>query len=177
MNKAVLLLSLSVVTLAGCASSHSPSVYQSGQVQAPMRVRIATVIDIREVEIEGRQTGVGASAGATTGAVLGSATGSRHGIVGGIAGAVVGGIAGAVIEKAASGKKGIEILYRLDGGNEIMALVQEQDSDNPIKVGDRVRITEGSFTARAIPLSGALANAAPQPATVPISATPIPAAK
>lgn len=164
----VCLILFSVLIATGCASSHKPNVYQSGQVQAPMRVRLATVIDTKIVEIEGRQTGVGASSGAAAGAVIGGRSGSRHGIIGGIAGAVVGGVAGTVVEKAASGKQGIEILYRLDGSDEIMALVQELDPENPIKAGDRVRITEGSFTARAIPLTGVLA-ATPPPQTTNLS--------
>jgi outer membrane lipoprotein SlyB len=140
-----------VLFIAGCATSQKANVYQTGAVQQQMRVKLATVIDVREVDIEPRPTGAGASAGATAGAVIGTNTG-RGGVVEGIAGAVIGGVAGAMAEKGLSAKKGQEIVYQVDGTSETLALVQEKD-ETPLKVGDRVRLIEGSFSARLVKLA------------------------
>lgn len=153
MNKCVVVLMCSLLTvLAGCASSYKPSTYQAGQVQQQMRVKLATVVDIREVDIEMKSTGTGAAVGASAAAVAASNSYYRGGssVAAGIAGVVIGGLVGAATEKSVNTKKGIEILYRLDGTTDLLALVQEQESDNPIQVGDRIRIIEGSFAARAV---------------------------
>jgi outer membrane lipoprotein SlyB len=133
--------------LVGCASSYKANVYQGGQAQQAMRIKIATVMEIREVEISAQNTGTGATVGAAAGGVVGTYNGStRGGILSGLAGAVIGGVVGNAAEKAVNAKKGIEITYKLDGTGEIMALVQEQDDADPIKVGDRIKIVEGSST-------------------------------
>lgn len=132
----------------GCATSQKQNVYQTGAVQQQMRVKLATVIDAREVDIEVRPTGVGASAGTAAGSVLAAGYG-RGGVVEGIAGAVVGGVAGHMIEKGVNAKKGQEIIYQVDGSQDTLAIVQEID-DTPLKAGDRVRLIEGSFSARLV---------------------------
>lgn len=136
--------------LAGCATSQKQNVYQTGAVQQQMKVKLATVLDVREVDIEAKPSGTGASTGATAGAVIGTGTG-RGGVVEGIAGAVVVGVAGHLAEKGLSSKKGQEIIYRIDGAADTLALVQEMD-DTPLKPGDRVRLIEGSFSARLVKL-------------------------
>ena len=142
---------LAVVGLSGCASSYKPGVYQAGQVQQKMKVVMATVDSVREVEIEAKPSGAGAAAGAGIGGVAGMGSpGTHSGVIGSIAGAVVGGIAGHIAEKAVNQKTGVEIVYRPDGGNDLLALVQEKDEAVQFKKGDRVRIMEGSFSARAV---------------------------
>lgn len=139
-------LLLASLVLAGCASSYKPNVYQGGQAQQAMRVKLATVIEIREVEIAAQNTGTGAATGAAVGGVVGAYSGSRGGIVSSIAGALVGGVLGNAVEKGVNAKKGIEITYRLDGSNDLMALVQEQDEADPIKAGDRIKVIGGATT-------------------------------
>ncbi|TCJ20155.1 hypothetical protein EZJ19_00860 [Parasulfuritortus cantonensis] len=147
MQKAVLMaVALASLLLAGCASSYKPNVYQGGQAQQAMKVKLATVVEVREVEIAAQNTGTGATAGAAVGGVVGAYSGSRGGIVSSIAGALVGGLVGNVVEKGVNAKKGVEITYRLEGSNEVMALVQEQDEADPIRVGDRIKIVEGATT-------------------------------
>lgn len=150
MKKTTLALAvvLGAAMMTGCAS-YKAQTYNSNQAMQPMRVKYATVLEIREVEIQGQSTGTGAGSGAALGGIAGYTSGSRAGVAGAVAGAVVGGLAGAGIEHVAQKKTGIEITYRLENG-EVMALVQEQDDKNPIGVGDRVRIIEGSFSARAV---------------------------
>lgn len=141
-----------LVLTTGCASSLKQNSYQTGAVQQKMKVTLATVIDVREVDIEVRPSGAGASAGTAAGGVIGGGYGGNRGsIVSGIAGAVIGGVAGTLADKAVNAKKGQEIVFKIDGTNETQALVQEVD-DDPIRVGDRVRLMEGSFSARLVKL-------------------------
>ena len=156
MRKMALLLLAASLTLAGCASSQKAGVYQTGQVQTKMKVVLATVIDVREVDIEATPTGGGTGAGAAAGAVIGSGSGSGKGaVVGAIGGAVVGGVAGTLAERAVNSKKGIEIIYRPEGSTDALALVQEKDEANDIRPGDRVRILESQFNVRAVRLAQA----------------------
>ncbi len=134
------------LVLTGCAASYKPNVYQGGQAQQAMKVKLATVIEVREVEIAAENTGTGATVGAAIGGTAGAYSGSRSGIVSSIAGALIGGVVGNAAEKGINAKKGVEITYRLEGSNEVMALVQEQDEADPIKVGDRIKIVEGATT-------------------------------
>lgn len=153
MNKTlVAAMMLGMLSMTGCAS-YKAETYQSNQAMQPMRVKYATVLEIREVEIQRQSTGVGAGSGAALGGIAGYTSGSRAGVAGAVAGTVVGGLAGAAAEHVLQKETGIEITYRLESG-EVMALVQEQDDKNPISVGDRVRIIEGSFGARVVKAQG-----------------------
>jgi outer membrane lipoprotein SlyB len=144
-----LFLAVAVIALSGCAStSYKPGVYQTGQVQQAMRVKYATVLELREVEIEGKPTGAGGSAGSAAGAVASLYAPNRGGLLTSIAGAVIGGVVGNLAEKQLSTKKGLEITYRPDGSADAMVVVQEMDSSNPIKVGDHIKIVEGSFMTK-----------------------------
>lgn len=147
-----------LVLTTGCATSQKQNSYQTGAVQQKMKVTLATVIDVREVDIEVRPSGAGAAAGTTAGAVVGGGYGGNRGsIVSGIAGALIGGVAGTLADKAVNAKKGQEIVFKIDGANETQALVQEVD-DDPIRVGDRVRLMEGSFSARLVKLGATAAR-------------------
>ncbi|WP_366141919.1 glycine zipper 2TM domain-containing protein [Propionivibrio sp.] len=139
----VLLISL---ILAGCATSKSGDVYSRDQARREMLVRSGVVESIREVTMEGTQSGVGGLAGAAVGGVAGSNVGGGKGqIVGAIFGAVLGGMAGSAIEESASKKNALEITVRLDGG-QLIAVVQEMgEIFNP---GERVRILSGNGSTR-----------------------------
>ncbi len=156
----IILAGAVVLSAVGCASSQKQNVYSTGAVQQKMKVTLATVVDVREVDIEAKPTGSGTSAGVAAGAVIGAgagrplATSGKNAIVAGIAGAVIGGVAGTLAEKGLNAKKGQEVIFKVDGTTDAQALVQELD-DDPIKVGDRVRLMEGSFAARLVKLSKA----------------------
>ena len=141
---ALLLLSL---MLAACASSRSGDVYTSGQTRQEMLVRTGTVESVREVLMEGTESGVGGFAGAAIGGVAGSNVGGGRGqIVGAILGAVAGGIAGSAIEENTTKKNALEITVRLDGG-QLIAVVQEMGSER-FQPGDRVRVLSGNGSSR-----------------------------
>lgn len=148
---APVLMAMMLLGLAGCASSMKANVYQPGAAMQAMKVRYATIVELREVEIEGKPTGAGSAAGSAAGATAGLfSNNNRGGIIGSIAGAVIGGVAGHVAEKVVNTKTGIEITYKLDNGGDTMVLVQEKDGANQLAVGDRIKIIEGSFSTRAV---------------------------
>lgn len=150
MNKffvAAIVAAMSLPTLSGCTSSQKQNVYQTGAVQQKMKVTLATAIDVREVNIEAKPSGVGAGGGAVMGGVLAAGGSGRSGLIAAVAGAIVGGIAGTVADRGVNAKKGQEIIYQIEGSSEVQALVQEVD-DDPIGVGDRVRLIEVGSLAR-----------------------------
>ena len=154
MKNIITVLTLAIIALTtGCATSQKQNSYTTGSVQQKMKVTLATVIDVREVDIEVKPSGAGAAAGTAIGGVAGMGNpNTRSGIVGSIAGMLVGGIAGTLADKAINAKKGQEVIYQIDGTMETQALTQEVDND-PIRVGDRVRLMEGSFSARLVKIS------------------------
>ncbi|MBK8523313.1 MAG: glycine zipper 2TM domain-containing protein [Betaproteobacteria bacterium] len=142
----ILLIALATVTLAGCASSKSGSAYTRDQARQEMIVRTGIVESVREVQIEGTKSGVGAAAGAVAGGVGGSHMGGGSGqIVGAVVGAVIGGMAGSAIEEGVTKKTGLEITVRLDNG-QLTAVVQE--GDEVFHAGERVRLLSGSGGTR-----------------------------
>jgi len=132
-------LILTAAALTGCAGSKSGEVYRRDQARQEMQVRMATVESVRNVRMEGTKTGVGPVAGAVVGGVAGSHVGGGRGqIVGAVIGAVIGGVAGGAIEEEATRRQAVEITVRLDNG-QLVAIVQEDDPMN-FRAGDRVRV-------------------------------------
>lgn len=140
-------LVLAALILGGCASSLSGSSYTRGQARVAQEVQFGTVESVREVQIEGTKSNVGAGAGAAAGSVVGRVHGDGpigRG-VGAIAGAVVGGIAGAAVEEGVTRQKGLEITVKLESGR-YLAITQAADED--FKAGERVRVLSGHGTTR-----------------------------
>lgn len=134
----IILAAAAAITLTGCASSKSGSVYSREDARLEQTVRMGVVESVRSVSIEGTKTPIGAIAGGAAGGIGGSAIGSgRASAVAAVAGAVAGGLLGAAAEEALTRKEGVEITVRLDNG-ELRAIVQE--GDEPFKPGDRVRL-------------------------------------
>lgn len=130
------------LALAGCARSQSPDVYSRGEVGAKVEVEDAVVLSVRDVEIEGTRSNIGAAVGGAAGAVGGSYAGNRRGaVLGAIAGAVVGALVGAVAEEAVTSREGVEYLVRLEDG-ETVAVVQPK-GDAPLAPGAEVLLVYG----------------------------------
>ena len=107
---------------------------------------MGVVESVREVNIEGTKTPIGAGAGAVVGGVAGSTVGSGKGsVVGAAIGAVLGGLGGAAAEEATTRQKGVEITVKLDSGR-MLAITQAADEE--FRVGDRVRVLSGGGTTR-----------------------------
>ena len=135
-----------VVALTGCISSRSGEAYSRDQTRHMQDVQMGVVEHVREIVIEGTQSGIGAVAGGAVGGIGGSEIGHGKGSsAGAVIGAVLGGVAGGAIEEATTRKKGYEITVKLDGGRTI-AIAQEAGEE--FKVGERVRIVTGDGVSR-----------------------------
>jgi outer membrane lipoprotein SlyB len=134
----IVVAAVAAVTLAGCASSKSGSVYSREDARQEQTVRMGVVESVRSVTIEGTKTPIGTIAGGAIGGIGGSAIGSGRGAaVAAVAGAVAGGLLGAAAEEGLTRQEGVEITVRLDNG-ELRAIVQT--ADEPFKPGERVRL-------------------------------------
>lgn len=135
-----------IVSLAGCASGTGGKDYSRAQTRTVQEVQMGIVESVREVNIEGTKTPIGAGAGAVVGGVAGSTVGGGKGsVVGAAVGAVLGGLGGAAAEEAVTRNKGVEITVKLDSGR-LIAITQT--ADETFQVGDRVRVLSGSGTTR-----------------------------
>ena len=140
--KAMIIVFAAALAVSGCARDLSPYVYSRDEVGSKVDIQEARVISVRNVQIEGTRSGVGAVAGAAAGGIGGSYAGrGRGGAIGAIAGAVIGGLLGAAMEGAVTGSEGIEYLVQLDNG-ETVAVVQPKGGD-PLKPGDSALLVYG----------------------------------
>jgi len=140
-----LLIATAVVALTACASSN-PDVIQRGDAQRLSQVQDATVLSVRNVVVDGNQSGAGAATGGVIGAVAGSgAGGHRTGAVVGVLGAVAGAVVGNAIERASTREESVEILLQLRNG-ERRAIVQAKGNET-LEPGEAViLVTTGGKT-------------------------------
>ncbi len=123
---------------AGCASSLSPDVYSRDQARQVQRVREGEVVMVRDVQIEGTKSGVGAIAGGVLGFAVGQTVGSGSGrTLAGAAGAVGGAAAGTAAEEGITRQRGVEITVELADG-EVVSIVQA--ADRQYQEGDKVKV-------------------------------------
>lgn len=140
------MLAAALVVLGGCASGTGGKDYSRQQTRAVQEVQMGIVESVREVNIEGTKTPIGAGAGAVVGGVAGSTVGGGRGsVVGATVGAVLGGLGGAATEEAVTRQRGVEITVRLDSGRMIAVT---QAADEEFRAGDRVRVLSGGGTTR-----------------------------
>lgn len=144
--KVMVLATACIAVLGGCASSMSGSAYTRDQARQAQEVEMGIVESVRQVQIEGTKTPIGAAAGAAVGGIAGSNIGGGKGqAVGAILGAVGGGLAGAAVEEGVTRKPGLEITVRLDSGR-LIAVTQEADEN--FAPGERVRVLTGGGVTR-----------------------------
>lgn len=135
-----------VAALAGCASGLSGSTYTRDQARQPEDVRMAVVESVREVQIEGTKSPVGATAGTIVGGVAGSnAGGGKGSTVGAVLGAVAGGMAGSALEEGVTRQSATEITVKFDDG-KLIAVTQA--GDEKFQPGDKVRVLTGNGVTR-----------------------------
>lgn len=135
-----------LLALTGCISSRSGATYSRDQARHMQDVQLGVVETVREITIEGTQSGIGGVAGGAVGGIGGSEIGHGKGSsAGAVVGAVLGGVAGGALEEVATRKKGYEITVRLDSGRTV-AIAQEADEE--FKAGERVRIVTGDGVSR-----------------------------
>lgn len=146
--KATVLLSLLATALitTGCANSLSGGAYSRPQARQAQEVQMGVVESVRQVTIEGTESGIGTVSGAAIGGIAGSEIGGGKGqTIATILGAVGGAVAGHAIEQNVTTKPGLEITVKLDSGR-MLAVTQE--ADEQFKPGERVRVLTGGGTTR-----------------------------
>jgi outer membrane lipoprotein SlyB len=127
------------------AAAH-PAKQHVASVEKPHAVAVChdcgVIVEVKEVDVLGKGTGIGAVAGGVGGAVVGHeiGNGSRTGTA---VGAVVGAVAGHQIEREARKHKKYEISVRMNDGTT-KAITDESGNEMTWKSGDKVRVgTDG----------------------------------
>lgn len=130
----------------------STSPEAAAQSQTMKRILYGIVVSAESITIRDRPTGKGSRTGSTVGAVAGYALADgRDRWLGALIGGVIGGAAGNAAEKAKGKKPGVELIIRLENGEEVaVELPVHKKKKRRIKhneiyaPGDRVRLTSGN---------------------------------
>ncbi len=161
-----------IASLAGCATSN-PDVISRNDAQRMSTVVDATVLTVRNVTVEGTQSGAGAVTGGVVGGIAGASVGGRResaaiGVLGAVAGAVVGN----VIERSSTREESLEIMVQLRNGDR-RAIVQGKGSEsfNPgdaviiVTTGSKVRVSRAPAGTVPAGNSGGTTLPVPMPGT------------
>jgi len=123
-------------SLAACQTAN-PDIVSRNDAQRMSSVQDGTILSVRDVTIDGSQSGGGAAAGAIAGGVAGSNVGGPRGsAIVGLAGAIAGGVIGNVVERTATKEEAVEILVQLKNG-ERRSIVQGKGKE-VLAAGDPV---------------------------------------
>ena len=136
-----------VLLLAACAKQPGQHQYGHGEVGKSTLVEFATIVNVREVGITGKNSGGGALVGAGVGAGAGSYAGGGSGSAWATAGgALAGAIIGAAAEQEAADRKGTEYTLVTDKGKPMTVVQNVNPEDQILRKGDRVMVqTSGSY--------------------------------
>lgn len=146
MKRSIFLIIPLCLLVVACAQNPSATTYSRDQVLHVQQVQLGTITSVRQVQIEGTKSGVGAAAGTVVGAVAGSGVGDGRGsAIAAVIGGVAGGLIGDKVENAATKKAGVELTVQLDSGG-LISVVQE--AEEPFGVGDRIRLLTSHGVAR-----------------------------
>ncbi|MBS0448046.1 MAG: glycine zipper 2TM domain-containing protein [Proteobacteria bacterium] len=156
------LLAITALGALAACTTVDPDVVPRYQAERMSVVQDATVLSVRPVTVEGRQSGVGAVAGSVVGGVAGSSIGGyRDSIVGGVIGAVVGGVVGNAVERGTTREQGVEILVQLRNG-ERRAIVQGVGAES-LAVGEPVILVTSGGRTRVQRAPAVMATPVPAP--------------
>ena len=131
-------------TKADMADSRAAGAQPAKHAQAKQHVAAAchdcgVIVEVKEVEVAGKGTGVGAVAGGVGGAVVGHGIGENR--TGTAIGAAVGAVAGHQIERQARAHKRYDITVRMNDGTT-RALSDETGTPPAFKSGDKVHVSK-----------------------------------
>ena len=167
MTKTLIAAALALA-LAGCSTT-SPDVVQRGDAQRLAQVQDATVLSVRNVSVDGSQSGTGAVTGGVLGGIAGSSRSSgREQAAIGIVGAVAGAVIGNAIERGATREDALEILLQMKNG-ERRAIVQAKAGENFMAGDAVVLVTTGGKTRVTRAPAG---TQAAQPLPAPVQSAP-----
>jgi len=143
---AVVFVAAASLLLAGCPAGLGGKDYSRDQARTAQEVQMGVVESLRQVNIEGTKSPVGAAAGAVVGGAAGSTMGGGTGrVITTTVGALLGGVGGAAAEEAVTRQAGLEITVRLESGRMIAVT---QAADEQFNVGERVRVLSDGYTTR-----------------------------
>lgn len=146
---AALALAATVALLGACSTSN-PDVIKREDAQRMSTIQDGTVLSVRNVTVDGSQSGLGGAAGAVVGGVAGSSVGgSRESAIVGVIGAVAGAALGNAIERSSTKEDAVELLVQLRNGDR-RAIVQAKGAEvlNPgdaviiVTTGGKVRVSK-----------------------------------
>jgi outer membrane lipoprotein SlyB len=128
MNQTTFALACAGLLFAGCATSN-PDVVQRYETQRLSQVQEGTVLSVRNVVIDGVQSGLGGATGAMIGGIAGStrSSGAESAVISLVA-AVLGGMMGNAMERGATREDGVELLVQLRNG-ERRSIVQSRGNE------------------------------------------------
>ncbi|HJV51582.1 MAG TPA: glycine zipper 2TM domain-containing protein [Noviherbaspirillum sp.] len=143
-----IVLPLSASLLCACASEQ-PAQPFSMTTQGTTMVRRATVVNVRDVTVQGEaspSSGLVSFAGAILGGIVGSKIGNGSGsAVASIGGAVAGGMAGQHVEQSGASRRYTELTVRFDNGDE---RTYTAETGEDFRVGDTVQVTATNAVTR-----------------------------
>ncbi|MFZ2871182.1 hypothetical protein [Zavarzinia sp.] len=131
---------MGLLALTACAQRPSQDVYRHDEVGKSVAVSFGSVLSVREIEISGKNTGGAAVVGGAAGAIGGSQVGQGFAgpALGGLGAAVVGAAIGAVIEQAATDRKGLEYTIVLESGVAMTVVQEIADGEPKLPPGTRI---------------------------------------
>ena len=159
----VLLPALALSILLGACATSSPDVVRRSDAQRQSVVYDAVLLSIRNVRIDGSQSGAGAVTGAVVGGIAGSTAGKGRGSdVAAVLGAIAGAAVGNAVERANTGEEGEELLLQFSNG-ERRTIVQGKGQD-ALRPGDAVIVIQTGQRFRVVRAPARAATGAPAPA-------------
>jgi len=120
-------------------TSHSAKPAQPRQQVAAACHDCGVIVEVKEVEVLGKGTGIGAVAGGVGGAVVGHQIGENR--AGTAIGAAVGAVAGHQIERQARKHTRYDITVRMNDGST-RALSDDSGTPVALRAGDKVRVSK-----------------------------------
>lgn len=146
-----LVTSIICLGLIGCVAGLQGNTYSRSEARKIQEVEQGTIVGVNPVIIEGQRSGVGQLPGAIIGGIAGSSVGEGKGqqIVS-ILGAVGGAVVGSVIEENVTRSQGLELTIEMASGRTL-SIVQQVESVNEFRLGQRVRVATQGQLARVSP--------------------------
>lgn len=150
--KKQLAILIAIPFIVACQPIHKQNRFNYSEVGKNVDVEFARVVSVKEVDVQGRNTGIGSAAGMAVGSAAGYQFGNGNGQLGAmIAGMVIGGIAGNIAEQEAQNQKGFQYIV-VNEKKQTKRIVQNQSPEDKVfKKGDRVIIETSGEYQRVLP--------------------------
>ncbi len=134
---------LAALGLTACGGVHSGGSYSRHQAGEAQYVSRATILTMRDVQIDGSSSGLGQIGGGVLGGVAGSTLGkgTRATIAGAAVGGILGVVLGSIAESQITKTTATEFMLRQEDGR-VVAVVQANDEH--LQQGERVVVLHGS---------------------------------